>query len=1094
MGEPIDQRDNMRSWSLGTVVLVAALAACSSDKPEVCGDGEDNDSDGLVDCADDACPGGTPCAPHGIVCAPDQTCGVCTGNGGPPEPAREASCSDGFDNDCDGAIDCADSSCEGVLCTTTTGAAGACTGGACVCDPTEDHETVCGDGFDQDCDGYVDCADRDCQPFGNGFGAVCDGLGHTCSVELGTGSRCTVCAGNGGRPERPEVSCGDGHDNDCDGLADCQDADCADVACNPDGALCDGTTRRCACGKSEPAGERTCDNGQDDDCDGVIDCADTDCQPIGAPGRQCASNGRVCTREGTCGCDGGGGVAEQTETRCADGFDNDCDGLADCVDLDCRPEPGQVYGASCDRVGTVGFLCSSSGACVCSASGEAVPSPELRCDNGVDDDCDGLPDCMDPSCRGATAGAPGRACDATGHLCDSATRSCSVCSGNGGAVELQEATCTDFADNDCDGLADCADPACLGQPCSAILTQYRCIARGGAVSCVDPLSAYSVVLSAGRTRLPADGEASTEIVATFTRDGAPIGSGSCEFSLDFAGPLLDESPGPVTRTTDPTGVARVVFRSTTFAGTYHVTAACSPPLQEGFVTGAVSIELPALWLLRVAAIQYPVMGARYSGFQEQGTVVFEALDQAGRPYPAGLNVTFTHPSQGESYVGLAPACADGAPPSCSADAATGEDGRATVQLTAGRRFALLSVRAHAVAGGVSTTALADDIAVVGAKPSGANLGLDCRPWNVPALTEHDCMVSKYAGPGTIVDCTLTMADRHGIVIGVPTLAGFWSEAGAAGDPVLTLPYVPESAGQAQPDLGRALGFVSVLGQPLPWDVDAEPGEYSRLIDSGCEPRFANPRDGLVTVIGLVAGEEGFVDRDGNGQYDAGEPFVDLGEPFVDADDDGVRDDSEPFQDVNEDFVYTGPNGQWDADTILWTETRIVYTGQPVLGELYSRIWDVPTSSPAIPPDFTPPAPEFTGSHIYEVYFADENFNPLSGLTKYAADTAIGNATAKVPNAPGDAESLGARFRRLYCAFPRASGGGIEGLGCHYGPAPTACTTVPCYVESDVSSFTLGTHLDLGVDCSPLPPGPDEAFVTATLNGVRSALSVRGTCP
>ena len=52
-----------------------------------------------------------------------------------------------------------------------------------------------------------------------------------------------------------EVSCRDGVDNDTDGALDCDDADCADAA---------------AC-------VETCDDGADNDRDGAVDCFDADC-------------------------------------------------------------------------------------------------------------------------------------------------------------------------------------------------------------------------------------------------------------------------------------------------------------------------------------------------------------------------------------------------------------------------------------------------------------------------------------------------------------------------------------------------------------------------------------------------------------------------------------------------------------------------------------------------------------------------------------------------------------------------------------------------------------------------------------------------
>jgi len=57
-----------------------------------------------------------------------------------------------------------------------------------------------------------------------------------------------------------------------------------------------------------------------------------------------------------------------SETNCADGLDNDGDGLTDCSDPDC------ISASSC--------------------------SPETVCDDGIDNDSDGLTDCDDPDCFG----------------------------------------------------------------------------------------------------------------------------------------------------------------------------------------------------------------------------------------------------------------------------------------------------------------------------------------------------------------------------------------------------------------------------------------------------------------------------------------------------------------------------------------------------------------------------------------------------------------------------------------------------------------------------------------------------------------------
>ncbi|MEN8204970.1 MAG: hypothetical protein ABFS24_03045 [Pseudomonadota bacterium] len=99
-----------------------------------------------------------------------------------------------------------------------------------VCNPTpgqETQETFCTDGVDNDCDGFTDASDTDCL------------TGQGCSIHEDKGScnndpvcdwqgspKNGQCVSNVCTPEGPtELTCDDGVDNDCNGLVDCDDID-----------------------------------------------------------------------------------------------------------------------------------------------------------------------------------------------------------------------------------------------------------------------------------------------------------------------------------------------------------------------------------------------------------------------------------------------------------------------------------------------------------------------------------------------------------------------------------------------------------------------------------------------------------------------------------------------------------------------------------------------------------------------------------------------------------------------------------------------------------------------------------------------------
>ena len=119
--------------------------------------------------------------------------------------------------------------------------------------------------------------------------------------------------------------CDDGIDNDGDGLPDCADPDCEWATCD-DGNSC--TQGKCREGTCAPTYELCCHDGIDNDGDGLVDCADINCES-----RVC-DDGGVCTEgDGTCRSGVCEGVAE---TCCDDGVDNDQDGWVDCDDPNCE--------------------------------------------------------------------------------------------------------------------------------------------------------------------------------------------------------------------------------------------------------------------------------------------------------------------------------------------------------------------------------------------------------------------------------------------------------------------------------------------------------------------------------------------------------------------------------------------------------------------------------------------------------------------------------------------------------------------------------------------------------------------------------------
>jgi hypothetical protein len=117
-----------------------------------------------------------------------------------------------------------------------------------------------------------------------------------------------------------------------------------------------------------PSPENTpfaCANGRDDDCDGLTDCADSSCAVL-----------PVCCRATM--------AREFGVAACTNGRDDDCDGVADCADSDCRPSLDSnaecCNGVDDNRNSIIDeFACACEGNAQCATVGTGGPFPSNTC-------------------------------------------------------------------------------------------------------------------------------------------------------------------------------------------------------------------------------------------------------------------------------------------------------------------------------------------------------------------------------------------------------------------------------------------------------------------------------------------------------------------------------------------------------------------------------------------------------------------------------------------------------------------------------------------------------------------------------------------
>ena len=344
---------------------------------------------------------------------------------------------------------------EGVACSSETGwecpEGQTCLEGVCGAPRSTSESCTAGAtrGCEEGCSGVQTCGD-------DGTWGACE----TC----GDGQRCVdnqcvcdvqscaqgCCQGNTCMPGTASAACGQGGEacEHCAGLCDASRRAC--VACLED-SQCGGATPRCdtrqgtcVCAKTESA-ESLCTDGKDNDCDGLVDCADPDCGAYA-----CGPHGQVCAGS-TCACPGG-----TRELACGDGQDNDCDGLVDCADPDCNARSCRAAAGVCDQE----EVCTGG---VCPADKHVGPEVICRPSRGV---CD-----VEERCDGVSAACPGDGKVAAGTVCRPSTGACDMpeaCDGSAPVCPADKYEPSGFvcraAAGECDVAEKCSGtgPVCPG--------------------------------------------------------------------------------------------------------------------------------------------------------------------------------------------------------------------------------------------------------------------------------------------------------------------------------------------------------------------------------------------------------------------------------------------------------------------------------------------------------------------------------------------------------------------------------------------------------------------------------------------------------
>ena len=516
----------------------------------------DDDADGFMECAAD-CDDADPNTYPGAIELCDLTDNNCDGTlppdevdadgdghlacGGDCDDSNPAiyfgafeACDGILDNNCDGQDDPteADADQDG-----TTVCEGDCDDGNAAVFPGADE--FC-NGIDDDCDSFVDEAGAlDAQTWfedldGDGYGDPQTGI-VDCAQPPGHVADSSDCDDGDAaiHPAAPEI-CNDGVDDDCDGLllADEIDADGDGVfLCAGDCADADPLTY--------PGAPEQCDQ-IDNDCDQLVDegvDADTD-----------GDGWNACQGD----CDNQDPASYPGAAETCDGADNDCDGALPTDEEDADQDGWMTCEGDCDDLDPALNLddADGDGWTTCEADcddGDASINSDAseECNGGIDDDCnpltdeavdadgDGLSVC-DGDCDDEDAGVNPNAveaCDGLDTDCDPATDE--DLDGDGDGLSVCEGDCDDLDAAIYEGAAEVCDG--LDNDCDGTLATDELDLDGdGFLACGQDCDDSDVLVHEGAKELcdeidnDCDGTVDEDVEADLDADGYSVCQGDCD--------------------------------------------------------------------------------------------------------------------------------------------------------------------------------------------------------------------------------------------------------------------------------------------------------------------------------------------------------------------------------------------------------------------------------------------------------------------------------------------------------------------------------------------------------------------------------------
>ena len=323
------------------------------------------------------------------------------------------------------------------------------------------------------------------------------------------------------------------------------------------------------------------------------------------------------------------------------------------------------------------------------------------------------------------------------------------------------------------------------------------------------------------------------------------------------------NPGEVSTTS---GIANVTYTAKGCATTDVITATSTVAGTNLSATGSIAVASATAGSIQFVSATPATIGLKGTGLGETSTVIFKVVDSTGGPVP-NAQVTFTL-STPVGGLGLAPS-----------SGSTASDGTVRTVVSSGTQHTAIRVIATMTSPALTTQSSL--LSVTTGLPTSRAFSTAVTCQNQQAY-DHD---------GVTVPVTVHLADRFGNPAPDGTTVAFTTNGGTIGGNCST----PSSA-QSPGDGACSVNWVSA--NPRPLTTDPVPVTHN----------------GRATILATAIGEESFTDANGNGYYDSGEAFQDLGEPFRDDNESGTYNAGEYFLDFNHDSQRNAPSGVFKGIT------------------------------------------------------------------------------------------------------------------------------------------------------------------------------------